>query len=191
MIIKFCDINPRFIDEARLVQLGFNEEFELSYSNCSFKVVEADAVVSPANSFGFMDGGFDAALTDFFGPKLQEDVQVAIKTLPFSELLVGQAMGFPTNNARIPSCIVAPTMRVPKVIYDPMDVFLATRAAVKFAIDAGFDSIILPGMGTGCGQLSLKAAAMVMHTGILRAFSPMPFPSSWREAQRSHFNLLG
>lgn len=33
--------------------------------------VACEAVVSPANSFGFMDGGIDAQYLDFFGPKIQ------------------------------------------------------------------------------------------------------------------------
>jgi O-acetyl-ADP-ribose deacetylase (regulator of RNase III) len=31
----------------------------------------ADAVVSPANSFGFMEGGVDWTYLQFFGPELQ------------------------------------------------------------------------------------------------------------------------
>ncbi|MGL4555809.1 MAG: hypothetical protein ACRC33_31965, partial [Gemmataceae bacterium] len=34
--------------------------------------VTCDAVVSPANSFGFMDGGIDRLYTERFGPGVQE-----------------------------------------------------------------------------------------------------------------------
>jgi hypothetical protein len=34
-----------------------------------------DCMVSPANSFGLMDGGIDAAIIQFFGEQLQERVQ--------------------------------------------------------------------------------------------------------------------
>jgi hypothetical protein len=37
--------------------------------------VECDAIVSPANSFGFMDGGLDLALSLRFGWDLQERLQ--------------------------------------------------------------------------------------------------------------------
>ena len=33
--------------------------------------VECDAVVSPANSYGFMDGGIDAVYLGHFGPEIQ------------------------------------------------------------------------------------------------------------------------
>lgn len=34
-----------------------------------------DCLVSPANSFGMMDGGMDAAIINFFGSSLMERVQ--------------------------------------------------------------------------------------------------------------------
>ena len=37
--------------------------------------IEVDCVVSPANSYGLMDGGFDLALSEYFGWNLQERVQ--------------------------------------------------------------------------------------------------------------------
>jgi len=36
---------------------------------------DADAMVSPANSFGIMDGGLDLAIRDALGPTIQNDVQ--------------------------------------------------------------------------------------------------------------------
>lgn len=33
---------------------------------------EIDAVVSPANSYGLMDGNYDLAITDKYGPELAE-----------------------------------------------------------------------------------------------------------------------
>ena len=34
--------------------------------------IQCDAIVSPANSFGFMDGGLDMAISQFFGWHVQE-----------------------------------------------------------------------------------------------------------------------
>ena len=36
---------------------------------------DVDCYVSPANSYGLMDGGYDKALTMLFGNKLQQRVQ--------------------------------------------------------------------------------------------------------------------
>ena len=39
---------------------------------------EIEAIVSPANSFGLMDGGYDKAITDYFGKGLMKNVQQSI-----------------------------------------------------------------------------------------------------------------
>ncbi|MCA9068855.1 MAG: Appr-1-p processing protein, partial [Planctomycetaceae bacterium] len=54
--------------------------------------IPCDAIVSPANSFGFMDGGIDRLYTERYGLALQERVQSAIQTEHAGELLVGAAL---------------------------------------------------------------------------------------------------
>jgi O-acetyl-ADP-ribose deacetylase (regulator of RNase III) len=125
-----------------------------------------DAVVSPANSFGFMDGGVDWAYLQFFGVELQTRVQMVIRLQKFQELLVGSAVVIPTYHEAIRFLIVAPTMRVPKIITDPAEVMLATRAAVRMACDFRFEHIVMPGMGTGCGQVRPDIATRAMRAGL-------------------------
>src|SRR5476651_102867 len=48
--------------------------------------LSVDAVVSPANSFGFMDGGIDALYTQRFGQKVQERLQRVIRDKHHGEL---------------------------------------------------------------------------------------------------------
>ncbi|MDF1662906.1 MAG: Appr-1-p processing protein, partial [Planctomycetota bacterium] len=84
------------------------------YSGSIFAVT-CDAVVSPANSFGFMDGGIDRLYTQQYGAGVQADLQDLIKTVHHGELLVGHAeiVPIPANNyARF--LISAPTMRIPQ-----------------------------------------------------------------------------
>ena len=84
------------------------------------------AIVSPANSFGFMDGGIDGVYTARFGKENTTDtVQREIMKLPHQELLVGQALHVFTFDAEFPVMISAPTMRVPMRIHDPIDVYLS------------------------------------------------------------------
>jgi hypothetical protein len=78
----------------------------------------ADAVVSPANSFGYMDGGIDLAYRNFFGMKVQHRVRGKIHADHFGELPVGQAVIVETDHPLLPFLIVAPTMRVPDRIGD-------------------------------------------------------------------------
>lgn len=42
--------------------------------------LNCDAVVSPANSFGFMDGGIDMLYSQHFGRHVQERLQTAIRS---------------------------------------------------------------------------------------------------------------
>ena len=37
---------------------------------------DADAIVSPANSFGFMDGGLDLAIKEELGHQAEEDIDL-------------------------------------------------------------------------------------------------------------------
>jgi O-acetyl-ADP-ribose deacetylase (regulator of RNase III) len=82
---------------------------------------------------------------------------MVIRLQKLQELLVGSAIVVPTYHQAIRILIVAPTMRLPKVVTDPTDVMLAIRAAVRSALDFQFDHIGKPGIGTGCGQTSPRA----------------------------------
>lgn len=134
------------------------------------------AVVSPANSYGYMRGGVDLAYIRRFGPDLETAVRAAIAKLtgnvsgnPSGGLLpVGQALAVTTGDATIPWLISAPTMEVPSRLADAEPVFLAARAATARALDKGFDAVAFPGMGTGTGGLGADDAAGAMVRGICR-----------------------
>jgi O-acetyl-ADP-ribose deacetylase (regulator of RNase III) len=63
--------------------------------------LDCDAVVSPANSFGFMDGGIDMAYSQHFGWRVQERLQSLIREKHHGELLVGLAEIVETGDAWI------------------------------------------------------------------------------------------
>src|SRR5437016_5649909 len=86
--------------------------------NGSIFDVNCDAVVSPANSFGFMDGGIDALYTQRFGRQVQERLQDLIRQHHHGELLVGTAEIVDTDYPPIPFLIAAPTMRVPMILHN-------------------------------------------------------------------------
>src|SRR5260370_6767409 len=75
--------------------------------------LDCDAVVSPANSYGFMDGGIDAIYIGYFGSDVQTRLRRQILDHHHGELIVGQADVIETGHERIPFLIAAPTMRVP------------------------------------------------------------------------------
>lgn len=71
--------------------------------------MEADAIVSPANSFGFMDGGIDLAYSRRFGWDLQDRLRDLLWREHDGELPVGQAVVIDTYDEGIPLLICAPT----------------------------------------------------------------------------------
>lgn len=161
-----------------------------------------DAVVSPANSFGFMDGGIDRVYTERFGPYVQERLQARIRVQHHGELLVGAAAIVPTDDAHIPYCIAAPTMRVPMVLAETVHPYLATRAALLLVKHGTLDDgrpirnvvrrIAFPGMGTGIGQVPPAICARQMRAAIEAVVLERgSFPASWYDAQTEHQLLYG
>ncbi len=119
----------------------------------------ADAVISPANSFGFMDGGIDLHYVNAFGWELQDRLQAHIANTPDGVLLVGQATVIPTGHAAIPFLVSAPTMRVPSRIGTTVNVYLAFRAALlavrrhNAGGAAAIRSLLCPALGAGIGGM--------------------------------------
>jgi O-acetyl-ADP-ribose deacetylase (regulator of RNase III) len=143
----------------------------------------ADAVVSPANSFGYMDGGIDLAYRNFFGMEIQHRVRGKIHTDHFGELPVGQAVIVETNHAQLPLLIVAPTMRVPDRIGDTVNVYLAFRAALVAVINHNksgqnrIGTLRVPALGTGVGGMPIDRAARQMQAAYASVFGE----SGWRD----------
>src|SRR6187402_1128898 len=92
--------------------------------------IDCDTIVSPAISFGFMDGGIDYAISVRLGWDLQIKLQQVIQDLPEGELLVGNALIVETGDQTIPFLISAPTMRVPTNfnIATSINAYLAMKA---------------------------------------------------------------
>ena len=163
--------------------------------------VECDAVVSPANSFGFMDGGIDMAYSRYFGWHVQERLQKEIRTRHHGELLVGAAAIVETDHPRIPYLLAAPTMRVPMILRNKVNPFLAARAALLLVERGTFSSgalegmpirdvvqtIAFPGLGTGVGQVGPNTCANQVRAAIDEVLlGPKTLPASWAEAQQRH-----
>lgn len=163
--------------------------------------VECDAVVSPANSFGFMDGGIDALYMRHFGRDIQTRVRRQIFYHHHGELTVGAADAVETGDEAIPFLIVAPTMRVPMHLKDTVNPYLAARAVFALVKDKTFLSgtfenqpisehiktIALPGLGTGVGRVGFNTCAHQVRQAIddilLENYT---MPQSWAEASERH-----
>lgn len=168
--------------------------------------VSCDAVVSPANSFGFMDGGIDAVYLRRFGEALQDRVQRVIRERHGGELVVGAAEVVETGDSAVPYLIVAPTMRVPMILRDTVNPYLAARALLRLVMHGVFaegaarglaireriQRIALPGLGTGVGQVSAAVCAHQVAQAIEDVVvARTGFPRTWAEASERHQALFG
>lgn len=156
--------------------------------------VKADAAVSPANSFGFMDGGLDHTLSERFGWGLQEKLQSAIAERPLRELLVGEALVLPTGDPAVPWLISAPTMRVPMRLRQSVNAYLAMKAILASALGhtgpPPIRSVAIPGLGTGVGGLKAETAALQMWAAYREIVLKMwQYPEDFGEAQKAHLHL--
>ena len=166
--------------------------------------VACEAIVSPANSFGFMDGGIDALYMNVFGREIQPRVQRAIWDVHHGELLVGAAEIVETGDTRIPYLIAAPTMRVPMVLGESVNAYLAARAVLLLVKTGVFrvgthvgeriadhvQTVAIPGLGTGTGRMSSAVCARQVRAAIddvlLERYTP---PRSWADASEQHQRL--
>jgi O-acetyl-ADP-ribose deacetylase (regulator of RNase III) len=127
-------------------------------------LAEAEScVVSPANSFGFMDGGFDRALYAFFGPSIHSRVQAAINRRPEGLLPVGASLVVRTGHERVPFLLIAPTVTLPEQV-DATHAYRAMRAVLRVARSqcALFSQVFCPGLTTGVGGVApTKAAELI------------------------------
>lgn len=162
--------------------------------------LDVDAIVSPANSFGFMNGGIDFVYSEYFGLGAVNKLQEYLWEEHQGELLVGQAVVIDMRNTsnqpdqkaraeRIPYLISAPTMRVPMNVSQTVNAFLAFRAALRAAQKHNFNAILCPGLGTAIGQMPHKICAKQMVEAYKFLANPPCFDMLWA-ASNFHTNLL-
>ncbi len=143
----------------------FQNEKNVEIRSEDITKIKCDAIVSPANSFGFMDGGLDYQLSERFGWDLEKRLQKKIKELPEGELLVGQALVIETNDLDVPFLISAPTMRIPTNfnIDTSINAYLAMKATlIKVKQSINITSVAIPGLCTGTGKMKADIAAKQM-----------------------------
>lgn len=184
------DKNPEMISSWREF---FGEEENIKILEGDLTNVSCDALVSPANSFGFMDGGVDYAISMRLGWELQFDLQKKIKSLPEGELIVGKAIIIETGDASIPYLVAAPTMRVPMSfnISTSINAYLAMKATlIETQKHPKIEHVAIPGFCTGVGKMQTQIAARQMYLAYKEIIKgeKMDF-KDFGEAQKYHWNL--
>jgi O-acetyl-ADP-ribose deacetylase (regulator of RNase III) len=180
------DSSPQLAEEWRR---AFGVFAEVEVLSGDYFQRPADAIVSPANSFGFMDGGLDLAIRNTLGDQVQHRVQRAILDNHHGELPVGSAEIVATDHPRWPYLISAPTMRVPESVAFSINAYLAFRAVLvavqRFNRREGprkITSLVCSGLGTGIGGISPGKCA----TQMLLAYNDMLMPPRIRRFESIH-----
>ncbi len=118
--------------------------------------VSCDAIVNPANSYGYMGGGVAGAIKRVGGNEIEKE---AIAQAP---IFIGSAVATTAGTLPCRFVIHAPTMKKPAMKIPVENVAKSTQAALKLGKEMQIKNIAIPGMGTGVGGVSPADAARAM-----------------------------
>lgn len=185
--ISLISIDP-ILYEAFLESFKDIKEIEVVHGDIFSQ--NFDTIVSPANSFGFMDGGLDLLISENLGWNIMEKLQSIIKNRPMGELLVGEAIIIKTSNKNIRSVVCTPTMRTPtKLPKGSLNPYLAMKAILNALKDNDdIKNIGIPGLGTGVGEMNPFVVARQMRRAY-DDFINKPFPNTWFDSKVNEWRI--
>jgi O-acetyl-ADP-ribose deacetylase (regulator of RNase III) len=158
------------------------------------KLPEFDCMVSPANAFGLMDGGVDAAIIKFFGGQLMQRVQQHIIEHYRGEQPVGTSFIVETHHPKHLFLAHTPTMRVPMTISRTDNVYKAMWAMLlavhhhNSTAERKIESVACPGLGTGTGRVPFRQAARQMSLAYKNFLNP-PQWIDWHFADQRQLEI--
>ena len=163
--LSLCDAN---LEIATVLSNVFEGMQEVEVLHGNILKIWADAVVSPANSFGDMGGGLDKTIDIFYKRQAQQRVINEIRENYLGELPVGKAITLKMDSLQLPYLIVAPTMRIPGKLHNSINAYLAMRAILVELImqnkngNNNMKHIVIPALCTGVGGMPYQEAAEQM-----------------------------
>ncbi|KAI6096968.1 macro domain-like protein [Pisolithus croceorrhizus] len=146
--------------------------------------VTFDCVVSPANSYGIMDGGFDFYLSIAFSPRkdvfaLTRLVQAAIRDRYYGFAPPGSCILVPGLSPNDFSCkviAVCPTMRYPEELKWHKDIVYITMWSLLVQLETWNENadneekkikkVLMTGLGTGVGKIPPAVCAKQMALAV-------------------------
>jgi len=161
----FFDIDTKLLEIYSATLSGLKDVEVINQRTDVRTLKNIDAFVSPANSYGWMNGGIDGIYSEMF-PNVQKKVQNKI----------AETVG-PTNNYHIPTLpigmavmvnvtnhiklICAPTMFTPMNIEKKTDNIYHAMYAILEVCESlpSTARVAIPGMGTGVGGLKAEVSA--------------------------------
>lgn len=120
---------------------------------------EVTGIVSPANSFGLMDGGYDKAIIDYLGEEAQTNVLTLLDIVYQGYQPIGTCLSIPYYKYVI---LHTPTMRAPEIIIDHRVIYDCMRSCLLKAIEINCNSIVIPAFGGLTGKVPYDVIAKMM-----------------------------
>ena len=156
----------------------------------------ADAIVSPANSFGIMDGGLDLAIRNELGFQVESDIQEVILSKYHGEIPIGNAEIINTNHDGWSYMVAAPTMRIPENVAYTLNAYIAFRAILiainsfnEHNLSKPIKSLVCSGLGTGIGSMEPTKCAAQMRAAYKLIKEPARI-FSFSDMHKTHHALL-
>jgi O-acetyl-ADP-ribose deacetylase len=148
-----------------MINIKGGEHLQVTIIHGSILDTDVQVIVNAANSLGLMGGGVAGAIKRAAGAEVERE---AAKNAP---IRVGKAVLTSGGKTKFRGIIHAPTMPEPGMRIPVENVAFAISAALALADEKGFESIAIPGMGTGVGGVAhADAARMMVET--IQAFAP-------------------
>ena len=191
--LYLIDSKSELCDKWRQV---FSSYSEVEVLQGDYFQQSADAIVSPANSFGIMDGGLDLAIRNELGFQVETDIQEVILNKYHGEMPIGSAEIINTYHDKWSYMIAAPTMRIPENIAFTLNAYIAFRA-ILIAINSfnesqpnkAIKSLVCSGLGTGIGSMEAVKCVAQMRAAYKLIKEPARI-NSFSEIHKSHLTLL-
>jgi O-acetyl-ADP-ribose deacetylase (regulator of RNase III) len=170
MPIIFVSLEKEFIKKVKKL----NFEAYCTYIQ-AYKVKRKTYYVSPANSFGFMDGGIDKALSHMVFPDIEIHVRRKIdnygkiNSLGRKYLPIGSSIILDYDSSK--SLVVAPTMLLPQNVMETHNAYFCTMAVLYNILvnrkeDINNVDIVFTSLCCGCGGMSYDESIKQIINGI-------------------------
>ena len=143
------------------------------YQEDIFNSEKGSTLVSPANTYGIMDGGLDQEFLNFFGYELQTQVLNYLDNMHEGKLDIGKSQIIPTNHNKYKHIIITPTIEKPGFRSSPKNIYDATKSIInettKFnkgaPVSFKIKNLVIPGLGTGFGDMIPQESANAFVQG--------------------------
>ncbi|KAG6374756.1 macro domain-like protein [Boletus reticuloceps] len=171
-------LQPKDLERFTFVETRLSQLQAESADHATF-----DCIVSPANSYGIMDGGFDYYLSKALSPPgdflaLTRLVQAAIRKRYYGFAPPGSCIlvpGLPPNDFACKTIAVCPTMRYPENITWHKDIVYNTMWSLlvelehwnkRVSVEDRINRVVMSGLGTGAGRIPATECARQMALAV-------------------------